>query len=398
MSWQIITEQQRFKELLTGWASAKILALDTEFMRVNTFNPQIALLQLNVNQKMYLIDPLAIDTVALGLGELLANPHSLKILHASSEDIEVLFYKYPQARMNNIFDTQIALAFLGYGLQVGYQKALKECLNIEISKAETRSDWLARPLTSEQLQYAVSDVEYLPALYDFVVARLREKDLLAYCQEDSLLMLKEGAPVPYLKTLYQQFSNAWQFDRRQLLLLKNLAMWREASARLHDIPRAFVLKNHTLLAMVQKRPYTLAQLSRIEDLHPRTYQKHGPMLLEMIKAARHQPIEQCPPLLPLPLPKSAKSLFDLLRQKTDQIAQQHHIPADVLLRKRWLDALVLGYIDEGDNFTLPLALQGWRYEILTKPLLEILASQAQQLLKWRQYRHRLDDSVEPVFN
>ena len=91
-------------------------------------------------------------------------------------------------------------------------------------------------------------------------------------------------------------------------------------------------------------------------------------------------------------------MFDLLRQKTDQIAQQHHIPADVLLRKRWLDALVLGYIDEGDNFTLPLALQGWRYEILTKPLLEILASQAQQLLKWRQYRHRLDDSVESVFN
>ena len=398
MNWQVITEQQRFKELLIGWASAKTLALDTEFMRVNTFNPQVALLQLNINQKIYLIDPLAIDTVALGLGELLANPHSLKILHACSEDIEVLFYKYPQARIHNIFDTQIGLAFLGYGLQVGYQKALKECLNIDISKAETRSDWLARPLSNEQLQYAASDVEHLPALYDFIANRLRAKGLFDYCQEDSLLMLKEGAPVPYLKTLYQQFSNAWQFDRRQLLLLKNLAMWREASARLHDIPRTFVLKNHTLLAMVQKRPHTLAQLSRIEDLHPRTYQKHGPMLLEMIKAAQHHPIQQCPSLLPLPLPKSAKSLFDVLRQKTETIAQQHHIPADVLLRKRWLDALVLGYIDEGENFTLPLALQGWRYEMLTVPLLEILASQRQQLLKWRQYRHRLDDSVEPAFN
>ena len=398
MNWHLITDQQRFKELLTGWASTKTLALDTEFMRVNTFNPQVALLQLNINQKIYLIDPLAIDTVALGLGELLANPHSLKILHACSEDIEVLFYKYPQARIHNIFDTQIGLAFLGYGLQVGYQKALKECLNIDISKAETRSDWLARPLSNEQLQYAASDVEHLPALYDFIANRLRDKGLFDYCQEDSLLMLKEGAPVPYLKTLYQQFSNAWQFDRRQLLLLKNLAMWREASARLHDIPRTFVLKNHTLLAMVQKRPHTLAQLSRIEDLHPRTYQKHGPMLLEMIKAAQHHPIQQCPSLLPLPLPKSAKSLFDVLRQKTEKIAQQHHIPADVLLRKRWLDALVLGYIDEGENFTLPLALQGWRYEMLTVPLLEILASQRQHLLKWRQYRHRLDDSVEPAFN
>ena len=103
-------------------------------------------------------------------------------------------------------------------------------------------------------------------------------------------------------------------------------------------------------------------------------------------------------MLPLPLPKSAKSLFDLLRQKTEQIAVLHNIPADVLLRKRWLDALVLSYIDEGEDFTLPLALQGWRYEILAKPLLEILASQRPQLLKWRQYRHRLDDSVESVFN
>jgi len=142
----------------------------------------------------------------------------------------------------------------------------------------------------------------------------------------------------------------------------------------------------------------LAQLSRIEDLHPRTYQKHGQMLLAMIKGAQEQAIEQCPPLLPLPLPKSAKSLFDLLRQKTEEVALKHGVPADVLLRKRWLDALVLGYIDEGDNFSLPLALQGWRYDILTKPLLEILASQRQQLLKWRQYRHRLDDSVEPAFN
>lgn len=398
MSWHLITEQQRFKELLTGWASAKTLALDTEFMRVNTFNPQIALLQLNVNQKVYLIDPLAIDTVALGLGEVLANPHSLKIVHACSEDIEVLFYKYPQARMSNIFDTQIGLAFLGYGLQVGYQKALKECLDIDISKAETRSDWLARPLSSDQLQYAASDVEHLPALYDFVANRLRDKGLFNYCQEDSVLMLKEGAPIPNLTTIYQQFSNAWQFNRRQLALLQMLAMWRESSARLHDIPRTFVLKNHTLLAIVQKTPHTLAQLSRIEDLHPRTYQKHGPMLLEIIKNAQAKKVEHCPALLPLPLPKSAKSLFDQLRQQTDKVAERYSIPSEVLLRKRWLDALVLGYIDEGDNFDLPLALQGWRYDVLTKPLLEILASQRPQLLKWRQYRHRLDDSVESVFN
>lgn len=389
MNWQLITEQQRFNELLPIWASAKTLALDTEFMRVNTFNPQVALIQLKHQNTIYLIDPTACDTVAWGLGEVLANPNALKIVHACSEDIEVLFYTYPKAKINHIFDTQIALAFLGYGLQVGYQKALKDLLDIDISKAETRSDWLARPLSEEQLQYAASDVEHLPALYDLVVEGLNAKGLLTYCQEDSALMLTEAATVPILTTLYQQFSNAWQLNRRQLSLLHTLTMWRDTSARLNNIPRTFVLKNHTLMAIVQQMPQTLAQLARVEDLHPKTYQKHGSLLLEMIRVAQHKPEAKCPPLLPLPLPKAAKSLFNLLRQQSEHIAQHYGIPADVLLRKRWLDALVLNYIDEGEQCALPLALQGWRYEVLTQPLLQTLSKQAAQLAEWRSYRHRL---------
>ncbi|PTQ88450.1 ribonuclease D [Agitococcus lubricus] len=386
MSWELITDQRRFNELLTTWASAEVLALDTEFIRVNTFNPQTALIQLNINQSIYLIDPIALDTKAMGT--VFANQNSLKILHACSEDIEVFYHQYPQHKISHIFDTQVGLAFLGYGLQVGYQKALKECLNIEISKAETRSDWLARPLSPEQLQYAASDVEHLPKLYQFVVERLAARNLLSYCQQDCQQMLVEASESPVLKSIYQQFSNAWQFNRRQLSLLQMLAIWREGSARIHNIPRTFVLKNHTLLAIVQEAPQTLARLARIQDLHPRTYQKHGAMILEIVKQANDKTDAQCPPLLPLPLPKQAKGLFDQLRQTTEQVAHAHQIPADVLLRKRWLDSLVLGYIDDGEALVLPSALTGWRYEILTQPLLQILASQQSQLLKWRDYRHR----------
>ncbi|MFO1392115.1 MAG: ribonuclease D [Agitococcus sp.] len=389
MNWQLITEQQRFNELLPIWASAKTLALDTEFMRVNTFNPQIALIQLKHQNTIYLIDPTACDTVAWGLGEVLANPNCLKIVHACSEDIEVLFHTYPNAKINHIFDTQIALAFLGYGLQVGYQKALKDLLDIDISKAETRSDWLARPLSEEQLQYAASDVEYLPALYDVVFSDLSNKGLLKYCQEDSALMLTEGAKETEMESLYRQFSLGWQLNRQQLSLLHTLSMWRDGSARLNNIPRTFVLKNHTLMAIVQQMPQTLAQLARIEDLHPKTYQKHGSLLLEMIRVAQHKPDAKCPPPLPLPLPKAAKSLFTLLKQQSETIALQYGIPPDVLLRKRWLDALVLNYIDEGEQCQLPLALQGWRYDLLTQPLLHTLSKQGTQLAEWRSYRHRL---------
>ncbi len=387
MNWELITDQRRFAELLPSWAMADTIALDTEFMRVNTFNPQPALTQLNINNALYLVDPVALDTT--DIGPIFANPQSLKILHACSEDIEVFFHQYPQHKMTNIFDTQVGLAFLGYGLQIGYQRALKDFLHVDISKAETRSDWLARPLSPDQLRYAASDVEHLPNLYAFVVEQLKERQLLTYCLEDCQLMLKEGAPVPPMLTIYQQFSNAWQFSRRELSLLKMLAMWREGSARLHNIPRTFVLKNHTLLAIVQEAPQTLAKLSRIEDLHPRTYQKHGQMILEIVKQSNDKPDALCPPLLPLPLPKQAKSLFDELKAIAEGVAKQHQIPSDVLLRKRWLDNLVLGYIDHGEGAELPLALQGWRYEMLTKPLLAALANKQEQLLLWRNYRHRI---------
>jgi ribonuclease D len=147
----------------------KPLALDTEFMRVNTFNPQIALIQLKYQQTIYLIDPVACDTVEWGLGEVFANPNALKLFMPAQKISKFYIINILKHKMTNIFDTQIGLAFLGYGLQVGYQKALKDFLNIDISKAETRSDWLARPLSNEQLRYAASDVEYLPQLYEFVV-------------------------------------------------------------------------------------------------------------------------------------------------------------------------------------------------------------------------------------
>ena len=144
MSWELLTEQQLFQQRVRDWTAAGRLALDTEFIRVDTFNPRAALIQVNDGSQVTLADPLTLDISELG--NVLCNPETLKIFHACSEDIEVFNLLFPKQRITRVFDTQIGLAFLGYGNQVGYQKALQECLNISISKAETRSDWLMRPL------------------------------------------------------------------------------------------------------------------------------------------------------------------------------------------------------------------------------------------------------------
>ena len=102
------------------------------------------------------------------------------------------------------------------------------------------------------------------------------------------------------------------------------------------------------------------------------------------------PLAQCPPLMPLPLPRAAKSLYDRLRQVSEAIAVKHQVPAEVLLRKKWLDALVLGYVDDGESAVLPSALKGWRHDILTVPLLEVLDDESASVVNWRRYRHRED--------
>lgn len=389
MSWELVTEQPLYQQRVGDWARASRLALDTEFIRVDTFNPRAALIQVNDGRQVTLADPLALDISELGA--VLANPAVLKIFHACSEDIEIFNLLFPKQPITRVFDTQIGLAFLGYGNQVGYQKALQECLGITISKAETRSDWLMRPLTPEQQQYAALDVEYLFPLYDFIIERLNERKLLAWCEADCNLILEDMAEAPDLRNLYQSFSNAWKFTRPQLALLQMLTIWREGAARIHNIPRTFVLKNHTLLDIVERQPHSLNALSRVQDLHPRTYQKHGPMILQLVKQAEEKKPEQCPPLLPLPLPRAAKGLYDRLRAVADTVAARHHIPAEVLLRKKWLDALVLGFVDQGEGAALPSALTGWRHDILTVPMLRVLAEESESVSAWRRYRHR-DDS------
>ena len=386
MPWELITEQASFQQRVKDWADVARLALDTEFIRVDTFNPRAALVQVNDGRQVTLADPLSLDIAELG--PVLGNPDILKIFHACSEDVEVFNLLFPQHRLSGVFDTQVGLAFLGHGNQVGYQKALQECLGISISKAETRSDWLMRPLTPDQLQYAVLDVEYLFPLYDYIRSRLEERGLLPWCEADCALVLQEMGEAPVLRDLYLSFSNGWKFNRQQLALLQMLTIWREGAARIHNIPRTFVLKNHTLLDIVERRPHTLPALSRIQDLHPRTYQKHGAMILQLVKQAEDKPLAQCPSLLPLPLPRAAKPLYDRLRQVSESVAAHYHIPAEVLLRKKWLDALVLGYVDHGEGAPLPAALSGWRHDILTRPLLEVLADESASVATWRRYRHR----------
>ena len=167
---QMIIDQNDLPDLLTQWSKASHLAIDTEFIRTNTFLAKPGLIQIADQHGVYLIDPLAITDLS-GLVSILENPDIIKVMHAMSEDVDLLFHSLG-ARINRVFDTQIAAAFAGIGASLGYQNLVMQVLNVTLDKGETRSDWLQRPLSDSQLSYAAMDVVYLMKLYEALTPKL----------------------------------------------------------------------------------------------------------------------------------------------------------------------------------------------------------------------------------
>ena len=381
-----ITDNAALAAMAGELASREAIALDTEFMRVDTFHPILALIQIGDGDNEYLVDPLAITDFS-PLHPLLLNEFPRKLLHACSEDIEVLT-RLTGSLPVGIIDTQIATAFLGQGLQVGYQKALQDNLGVDIPKDESRSDWLLRPLSPGQISYAALDVKYLPPLYEHLRGKLDAAGLNERFESDCQLMLDELNFTPDATQLYRDVSNAWRLRRQELAVLREVMIWREAQARSRNIPRGFLIKNSSLFALVRKQPATLQALADIEDVTPRILRKEGEAILAVITAAKKLPPESWPAPLPTPLPRESKSLFDALRASAKPLSASSGVPEEVLLRKRHVEALVMGRVDFGDEAALPRAFQRWRGDLLLPVLEPVLKAAENDLADWRRERQR----------
>ena len=189
MQYQVITEQQQLDQFVKAIGDATMLALDTEFMRRRTLYPEVALIQVFDGQNLALIDPLAALDYS-DFWEILKSADVLKILHSPSEDIEV-FNNFAGFVPTPMFDTQFALQLLGEGNCVGFANMVKQILEIEIDKSESRTNWLQRPLTTKQLDYAASDVFYLLPCFEHINKQISEKGLIDIVLEESQLVIEK---------------------------------------------------------------------------------------------------------------------------------------------------------------------------------------------------------------
>lgn len=363
---QFIHQQKDFENVLALMSQNSIYGLDTEFIKVDTLWPKLGVFQINVNDQVYLLDGTSLNLSAFWEKLFQAQQN---IFHACGEDIDLIYHYAQKKNLNNVFDTQVGMSFLGHGLQVSYQNALKTMLNVDIDKGQTRSDWLARPLSDEQLNYAANDVLYLMQLADKVQTDLKQNYLLDFAQEDCRNLTQEIGEETPLELLYQDVGN-YRHSRRQLMQLQQLAVWREQMVKALNQPRSFILRNSTMLDLVEKNPKNQFQLSNIKDLRPHIVREHGKTILDLIKYLPDQ--SQWPLRMARPIRHSSKEVGENVEQVIQRAVQETQIPKEVLLRKKWLNALYQHVVFHNDEQDLPNYLLGWRYELLTRPLIEVL--------------------------
>lgn len=280
----MITTEQELRQLCQQALNVGRVAIDTEFFWERTFYPQLGIIQMGLSETdLHLIDAVALPSLP-GLGEVLACPNTQLILHDAIQDLQILS-RHTGSLPRNIFDTRRAAGFAGMLSTVSLSNLLNDLLQINLAKAETRSNWLQRPLSSEQIDYALDDIRHLPELCDKLVARAAEQGLAEALTEE---MQMYDDPTLYADTppeaVYTRYKPV-RWKERQRCLLYTLVTWREEEARHRDRPRSHIMQDSDLLTLVQNAPASEADLGTVQGLSRNTLQRHRNAILDAISAA-----------------------------------------------------------------------------------------------------------------
>lgn len=371
----LITQNSQLQQFCDRAKDQPFLYLDTEFVRTRTLRPKLGLIQAYDGHDVVLIDPLAKMDLE-PFWQLLTIESITKVLHSCSEDLEV--FKYSAGRQPSpLFDTQIATALLGEGSSLGYAALALKLLDIVVDKGATRTDWVARPLSEQQLAYAAKDVLYLKPIAEQLIERLKAREIYHYVlEEGQLLSAKRNADkVP--ETVYLDVKNAWRLDSQELAILQNLAAWRQIHAQEQDLALNFVVKEPTMYAIARAKPQSMNNLRQVSGILPQECRRHGNTILNIVEQSLSIPVaEQPAPLVRLVDFAGYKGMYSTLREMIAQAATANGLPAESIASKRQINQLLSWcwkLSDEQKATSMkPDLLVGWREAIVGEQLLAAL--------------------------
>ncbi len=367
----VIDTPEALEALCERLAEAGCFALDTEFIRDDTFHPILCLVQVAGPDELALIDPLALPDLG-PLLHLLRDPGVEVVVHAGQQDMEILAPLVGGPPVD-VFDTQVAAALAGLGEAMSYGRLVKQLCAVDLKKGQARTDWARRPLREAQLDYALNDVRYLLEMADALEEMLDERGRSQWLVEELGAYEDPENYAPRPRERFRRIKGVGKFKGRSLAVLQELAAWREAEASRKDRPRGWILEDRALLAIVERKPRRVGDLQKVSGLSPRLVQRAGEAIMAAIQRGLDRPESDHPELSKEPQPTTQQVLLaEVLRLVLEVRAKAENISASALGNKRDIAAVARWATDGGPR---PKLLRGWRGELVGQDLEAALAGE-----------------------
>lgn len=360
-----VRDPQSLKDLVEALSGAPLLAMDTEFMRERTYYARLCLIQVATPSVAAIIDPLALEDLS-PLWPVLTDERTLKVVHAGQQDLEIL-WRLMDDTVRPVFDTQVAATLAGFPQQVGYGAIVKELLGVELDKSDTYTDWSVRPLSDNQVEYALNDVRYLPEVYRLLDERLETHGRAPWLADDFVRLADIDTYRVDPEQVFRRLKRLSSLNRRQLGVLQKVAAWRELEAQRRDVPRRWVLGDESLVEIARRSPRDRAALSAVRGVAEKLARSAYDGMLEAVRAGLDMSEDDLPRL-----DRRRRRLadidgaVDLMAALVRLRAKQHDVAVPLLASRDDLEHLA-----GGERDTSPL-LEGWRRSIVGDELIELL--------------------------
>ena len=387
----LITKSADLAELCARLARAPFITVDTEFMRENTFWPELCLIQIADTEEAAAIDPMAPGIDMTPLYELMTNNEDvLKVFHAGGQDVEIIF-NLTGRTPHPIFDTQIATMAISQSEQIGYSNLVESWLGIDVDKGARFTDWSRRPLTERQIEYAIGDVTHLSKIFPKILARLRKTGRGEWLDAE---MEKLADPENYRNDPEKAWRRIKAAGRNPGVLgrLKALGAWREREAQDKNIPRGRIVRDETLADIASHPPKSQADLAKVRGLSAGWRDNEiGRRLMAVLESAMPLTEDEMPPRASkgAPLGKEGALVADLLKLLLKIRSREIDVASRLLARSEELELLAAGV---RKNLAI---LEGWRFEQFGRDALDLVEGKmAFAVVNGKLKMTHVDDVVE----
>lgn len=347
------------------------VALDTEFHTERTYSPRLMVVQLAFDDGAVIVDPLALPNLR-PLVEALAQ--TTVVGHALSSDLKIFADRFDVVPPK-VFDTQIAAAFLGFGMQISLADLVRELEHVRLAKSQTVSDWSTRPLTPKQLEYLVDDVAHLLPMHRKLTTRLEGAGRLSWALEECESLGDIERYRSDERRAYLRMPGAMRMSRRELAVLSEIVKLRDDQARSRDLPPKYIIPDDVVSGLATLRPKRVEDLEQLRRFDAGSRRALGAAILAAVARAEALPEDALPERPMRPLGSSRDTLAALMGVVVGEIAREHELPQSLLVPRAALDRVAREIPNNRADFERALELAHWRLALVGEPLWRLLSGE-----------------------